>query len=596
SFTEPSFSQNKIVRFEGENEKFLLEISELLSEFGVKINKIYRQKGVINSKGEETRKLALRISAKMDNLINLWSRIGYEYCRERKERSMLAVAYLKKKRQLLQRSKYFIEDAIKMSTQGIRVGKICDLAEAQGLTKTMVKGQLYGKNKSFRISSNFPVFEEFVASNGINNSEFVRDEIESIEEIPYDDYVYDFTMNDTDHNFIANCIVSHNCGMRLITTNLTFDQVKPKLRELVDLFFKTVPTGVGVKGFVRVEKPQFRDVMTDGVKWCVENGYGWEDDIKHSEAYGKIDWADPDKVSDKAVKRGISQLGTLGSGNHYLEIQVAHGQNIFDLETAKAFGIHTPEQVVVMVHCGSRGLGHQIATDYLRVFDGAMKKYGISVRDRELSCAPFSSKEGQDYYKAMACAANMAFANRQVITHRIREGFSKVFQKSAEDLEMNLVWDCCHNIARREKYKVDGKDKWFLVHRKGATKSFGPGHEELPPEYSKHGSPIIIGGSMETGSYLLAGTKKAEEETFASTAHGSGRTMSRTKAKTLVRGDELQKEMNKKGIYVRAVSMPGLAEEAGMAYKNITEVIESVEKAGISRPIVGLKPIGNIKG
>ncbi|MBU0530668.1 MAG: RtcB family protein, partial [Nanoarchaeota archaeon] len=390
--------------------------------------------------------------------------------------------------------------------------------------------------------------------------------------------------------------VSHNCGMRLITTNLTFDQVKPKLRELVDLFFKTVPTGVGVKGFVRVEKPQFRDVMTDGVKWCVENGYGWEDDIKHSEAYGKIDWADPDKVSDKAVKRGISQLGTLGSGNHYLEIQVAHGQNIFDLETAKAFGIHTPEQVVVMVHCGSRGLGHQIATDYLRVFDGAMKKYGISVRDRELSCAPFSSKEGQDYYKAMACAANMAFANRQVITHRIREGFSKVFQKSAEDLEMNLVWDCCHNIARREKYKVDGKDKWFLVHRKGATKSFGPGHEELPPEYSKHGSPIIIGGSMETGSYLLAGTKKAEEETFASTAHGSGRTMSRTKAKTLVRGDELQKEMNKKGIYVRAVSMPGLAEEAGMAYKNITEVIESVEKAGISRPIVGLKPIGNIKG
>lgn len=384
--------------------------------------------------------------------------------------------------------------------------------------------------------------------------------------------------------------------MRLITTNLTFKEVKPKLKELVDTFFRTVPTGVGVKGFVGVSKDEFRDVMRDGVRWCAENGYGWDEDWKHSEAYGKIDWADPEKVSDKAIKRGIDQLGTLGSGNHYLEIQVAHGQNIFDQETAKAFGIHTPEQVVVMVHCGSRGFGHQIATDYLKIFDDAMRKYNITVKDRELSCAPFSSPEGQDYYKAMACAANMAFANRQVITHRIREGFQKIFGQTSEALDMHLVWDCCHNIARREKYKIDGKEKWVVVHRKGATKSFGPGHHELPPEYSKHGSPIIIGGSMETGSYLLAGTKKAEEETFASTAHGSGRTMSRTKAKQMVRGDQLQKDMEKKGIYVRAVSMPGLAEEAGMAYKDVSDVISAVHEAGISRRVVGLKPIGNIKG
>jgi len=387
-----------------------------------------------------------------------------------------------------------------------------------------------------------------------------------------------------------------NCGMRLVTTNMTYDEVKPKLRQLVDHFFKTIPTGVGVKGFVKMNTPQFEDVMVDGIKWCVDNGYGWEEDLKHSEAYGKIDWADPNMISEKAVKRGINQLGTLGSGNHYLEIQVAHGQNIFDEKTAGVFDIHTPEQVVVMVHTGSRGFGHQIATDYLRVFDSAIKKYGIKVNDRELSCAPFSSEEGQNYYKAMACAANMAFANRQVITHRIREGFAHVFGKSAEDLGMNLVWDCCHNIARREKYKIDGKQKTVVVHRKGATKSFGPGHAELPPEYSKYGSPIIIGGSMETGSYLLVGTKKAEEETFASTAHGSGRTMSRTKAKKIIRGDQLQKDMQKKGIYVRAISMPGLAEEAGMAYKNVSEVIDSVHKAGISKKVVGLKPIGNIKG
>ena len=384
--------------------------------------------------------------------------------------------------------------------------------------------------------------------------------------------------------------------MRLVVTNLTFKDVKPRLRELVDTLFRTVPSGVGAEGFVKANNSQFRDIMTQGIKWCVDNGYGWEEDIRHSEAYGKIDWADPSKVSDKAIKRGIRQLGTLGSGNHYLEIQVAHGDMIFDKDTAKRFGIHTPEQVVVMVHCGSRGFGHQIATDYLRIFDEVMRRHNITVKDRELSCAPFSSKEGQDYYGAMACAANMAFANRQVITHRIREGFSKVFGKSAESLEMHQVWDCCHNIARREKYEVDGHEKWVIVHRKGATKSFGPGHPELPPEYKDIGSPIIIGGSMETGSYLLVGTKKAEEETFSSTAHGSGRTMSRTEAKRRVRGDQLQREMEGRGIYVRAVSMPGLAEEAGLAYKNISEVIEAVHKAGISKKVVGLKPIGNIKG
>ncbi|MFH1977737.1 MAG: RtcB family protein [Candidatus Aenigmatarchaeota archaeon] len=595
-FTEPSFSQNKIISLEKKNEEFLLDISEMLSEFGVKINKIHKQEGVINKKGEETGKLAIRISANIDNLINLWSRVGYEYCKERKIRSMLAVAYLKKKRNLLNKTQALIEDAINLYNQGTPMRDICDLAESQGVNGKMIKAQILRRSKSVRAPTNFPKFEEFIREHEIGCSEFVRDRIESIEDIVYDDFVYDFTMNDQDHNFIANCIVSHNCGMRLVTTNMTYDQVKPKLKELVDTFFKTVPTGVGVKGFVKVNEAQFRDVMTDGVRWCSENGYGWDTDWKHSESQGRIDWADPDKVSDRAVKRGISQIGTLGSGNHYLEVQVAHGNNIFDEETAKAFGIHTPDQVVVMVHCGSRGFGHQIATDYLRVFDSAMKKYNITVKDRELSCAPFSSPEGQDYYKAMACAANMAFANRQVITHRIREGFEKVFGKTAEQMDMNLVWDCCHNIARREKHKIDGKQKTVIVHRKGATKSFGPGHEELPPEYKKYGSPIIIGGSMETGSYLLAGTKKAEEETFSSTAHGSGRTMSRTKARKLVHGDKLQKDMEKNGIYVRAVSMPGLAEEAGIAYKDVSEVISSVHEAGISRRLVKLIPCGNIKG
>ena len=387
-----------------------------------------------------------------------------------------------------------------------------------------------------------------------------------------------------------------NCGMRLVTTNLTFKDIQPKIKELVDHLFKTVPSGVGSKGFVNVNKNQFKNLMQDGVKWAVDNGYGWNQDIGRCEAQGKIEWADPSKVSEKSISRGLNQLGTLGSGNHYLEIQVAHPNNIFDNNNAKKLGIKEAEQVVIMFHCGSRGFGHQIATEYLRLFLDNMKKYNIKILDNELSCAPFTSKEGQDYYKAMACAANMAFANRQVILHRIREGFSKIFNDTPENLGLESIWDNCHNIARREKYKIDGKFKWVITHRKGATKSFGPNHEELPNEYKDIGSPIILGGSMQTGSYLLVGTTKAEEETFSSTAHGSGRTMSRTKAKSQFRGEKLQKEMLDKGIYVRAMSMSGLAEEAGLAYKNISEVVDSIHKTGISKKVVGLVPIANVKG
>ena len=279
-----------------------------------------------------------------------------------------------------------------------------------------------------------------------------------------------------------------------------------------------------------------------------------------------------------------------------MEIQVAHAANIIDQEIAKKFGIHTPDQVVIMVHCGSRGFGHQIGTDYLKIFSNAMKKYGIPVLDRELACAPFSSNEGQDYYKAMACAANMAFSNRQVILHRIREGFSKVFGKSAEDLEMHQIYDVAHNIAKVEEHQINGKRKKVVVHRKGSTRAFPPHHKELAKLYQETGQPVIIGGSMETGSYLLVGTEKAMEDTFGTTAHGSGRTMSRRAAKRQVRGEKLQKDMESHGIYVKAASMSGLAEEAGFAYKNINEVIESAKIAGISKPVVRLSPVGNIKG
>ncbi len=387
-----------------------------------------------------------------------------------------------------------------------------------------------------------------------------------------------------------------NCGMRLITTNLTLKEVQPKLKQLMDHLFKVIPAGVGSKGLVKLSKNQFKEVAEQGSKWCVENGYAWEEDIQKTESYGSLEWADFSKVSEKAISRGINQAGTLGSGNHYLEIQSAPESQIFDKTIAKKFNITQPNQVTIMIHCGSRGFGHQIATDYLKVFDSAMKKYNLKVLDRELSCAPFNSKEGQDYFKAMACAANMAFANRQVILHRVREGFQEIFKRSPEDLELNLVYDVAHNIAKVEEHNVNRKRKKVIVHRKGATRAFGPGNKELPKTYQETGQPIILGGSMETGSHVLVGTEKAMNETFGSTAHGSGRTMSRSKAKKQVRGEHLQKQLERKGIYVKAVSMAGLAEEAGIAYKNINDVVETLETAGISKKVVGLTPIGNMKG
>jgi len=387
-----------------------------------------------------------------------------------------------------------------------------------------------------------------------------------------------------------------NCGMRLVTTNLTLKDVQPKLKSLVDLLFKRVPSGVGGKGFVDVNKKQFTGVMTEGAGWCVKNNYGWEEDLERIEESGRIKQADPSKVSEKAVNRGINQLGTLGSGNHYLEVQFAAAANIFDEKAAKRCGIHTPDQIVFMVHCGSRGFGHQIGTDYLKLFLEVMPKYNIKILDQELSCAPFLSQEGQDYYGAMACAANMAFANRQVILHRIRECFSQIFHQTPEALGMHLVYDVAHNIAKLEKHKIGNKMKELIVHRKGATRCFGPGREEVAPLYRDIGQPVIVGGSMETGSYLCMGTEKAMEETFGTTMHGSGRTMSRAQAKREVRGEQLQKDMERRGIYVHSASMSGLAEEAGIAYKDISEVVHTMELAGVSRKVAALRPIGNIKG
>jgi tRNA-splicing ligase RtcB len=387
-----------------------------------------------------------------------------------------------------------------------------------------------------------------------------------------------------------------NCGMRVLRTNLTEAEVRPKLTELVDALFAAVPSGVGSKGFVRLSADEFGEVMRDGARWCLRRGYAWPEDLDATEGGGCLPGADPEQVSERAVARGRGQLGTLGSGNHYLEVQVVPSGGIHDPRVAKAFGIERPGQILVMLHCGSRGFGHQIGTDYLRRFDQAMRGYGIKVRDRELACAPFRSPEGQAYFGAMTAAANAAFANRQVMTHRVREVMGRVFGKDPRDLGLGVIYDVCHNTAKLERHTVDGESLQLVVHRKGATRSFGPGAPDVPAAYREVGQPVIIGGSMETGSALLVGTAHAMTETFGSTAHGAGRTMSRAQARRKVWGEALIEQMRERGIVVRAASKSGVAEEAGFAYKDLGEVVDVVDRLDISRKVVSLIPIGNIKG
>jgi tRNA-splicing ligase RtcB len=387
-----------------------------------------------------------------------------------------------------------------------------------------------------------------------------------------------------------------NCGMRLVKTDLSFEEVKPHLRNLVDRLAQRIPAGVGGTGSLKISKDEFRDLVEQGARWCLRRNIALQKDLDRTEEGGCMRGADSSTVSERAVERGYKQVGTLGSGNHYLEIQVVRPEQVFDRETAARFGFTIPNQVVIMFHCGSRGFGHQVASDSVKHFvENMQRRYDLQVPDRELACAPFRSKDGQHYFAAMKCAVNMAFANRQVILHRIREVFSDAFHRSPEDLGMEQIYDVCHNTAKLEQHGVHGRKREVLIHRKGATRALGPGHRELPSEYRDSGQPVIIGGSMETGSYLLVGSDGGSE-TFHTTAHGSGRKLSRRSAKKQFDGRKLQREMEHRGVYIRTSSFAGLAEEAGAAYKDIDEVIEATEVAGISRKVIRFVPVGNVKG
>jgi tRNA-splicing ligase RtcB len=384
-----------------------------------------------------------------------------------------------------------------------------------------------------------------------------------------------------------------NCGVRLMRSNLFYRDVQPHLRTLVDELFRQVPTGVGKSGRFHFKTRELKQLLSEGPRCLVARGWATERDIDYTEAHGRLDGADPDLVSDRALARGEEQCGTLGSGNHFLEVQVV--DHVFDEECARVMGLEK-DMVCVMIHSGSRGLGYQVCDDALHMLRKAPEKYGISLPDRQLACAPVNSPEGQHYIAAMRAAANFAWCNRQLLMHQAREVFERVFGRSWQQLQMNLVYDVCHNIAKFEEHEVEGRKKKVWVHRKGATRAYPPGHPEVPSMYQKIGQPVIIPGDMGRASWVLAGREGSMARTFGTTCHGAGRALSRTAAVKDAAGRRIDKELEARGVIARAQSRKGLAEEQPRAYKDVDLVVEVVHQAGLSAKVARLRPIGVIKG
>ncbi|HEU4758346.1 MAG TPA: RtcB family protein [Dehalococcoidia bacterium] len=386
-----------------------------------------------------------------------------------------------------------------------------------------------------------------------------------------------------------------NCGTRVLRTDLMEDEVRARLKDVVDQLFRDIPAGIGGHGLVRVGAKEMDEVLVKGARWAVEQGYGWPEDAECIEGGGALAGANPDKVSKRAKERGGPQLGTLGSGNHFLEVQVV--DEVFDAEAAAAMGITGPGQVLVFIHSGSRGLGHQTCTDYLDVMEEAAERYDIHLPDKQLACAPIGSKEGRDYLGGMTAAANFAFCNRQLIAHWTRQAFQRVFGRDARDgLGMHVIYDVAHNIAKIERHHLNGREVTVCVHRKGATRAFPPGHPDIPARYQKTGQPVLVPGDMGRYSYIATGTEQAMAETWGSTCHGAGRVQSRHAAKRMLQGVDIARRLGERGIYVRAQNRGLLAEEASEAYKDVAQVVDVLDAAGIARKVCRMRPMGVVKG
>jgi len=582
-FDCPVFSQNKNEGLLDNGREFCIQLMTMLAEFGIETDKITDRKEHFNKQGKTVR-IRLQISSRESNLLKLWSNIGFSYNKKRDFLSQISILYLNKKKEMTKIRSKIAQKTKDLKIKGLSVKEVQRILATEYANNRFIERHYYEKAGQ-RIPLDFISFSEYVKKLKIEHSKYglFFDKIKSIRTEEFNGEVYDFNVDET-HNFIANGIVVSNCGVRLLKTNFTEKDVLDKRKELLNGFFAEVPAGVGKGGKTRVTRDILSEVLVNGSEWAVKNGYGIKDDLQRTEEYGKMPKADPNAVSDRAFKRGMPQLGTLGAGNHFLEIQKV--DKIYDKEIAEKFGV-SEGQINVMIHCGSRGLGHQVASDYIRSMEN---KYGFAdLPDRELINAPINSDLGQDYLNAMAGAINFAFVNRQMIAHWTRGVFEKVMGTSDG---MDQVYDVCHNLAKIEMH--DGKK--LCIHRKGATRSFGPGREEIPEVYRSVGQPVLIPGSMGTASYVLVGTKKAEELTFGSTAHGAGRVMSRHEAIRTFRGEQVRDDLAKKGIMIKGASMKGIAEETYQAYKDVDEVVRVSHETGIGKLVYRVVPVAVMKG
>jgi tRNA-splicing ligase RtcB len=583
---QPTLGMNKKPECVAGGKHFLERLSRWLARFGVETQSILLESLPSIGDGSGSQRLRLILTTKIESQLNLYSRIGYEYNRKRSGLAALAVQYLKHKRNRLEQR--MVGHERKRALVAVQVGSETfeDTSDSPAALETFMP----------RVGKGFPTFAEFCAAHraGAEDSGMVWERVAAVEPVDdYDGLVYDFTVNHPDHNFIANGFVVSNCGVRLVRSNLFYREVKPHLRTLVEELFRNVPTGVGRSGRYKFDKKELHNLLSQGSRYLTGRGLATHGDIEHTEAEGRLDGADPDAVSDHALNRGADQCGTLGSGNHFLEVQVV--DHVFDEEAARVMGLEK-DMICVMIHSGSRGLGYQVCDDALAMLRKAPQKYGIDLPDRQLACAPVESPEGQRYIKAMRAAANFAWCNRQLLMQQAREVFALVFGRSWQELQMNLVYDVCHNIAKFEEHTVNGKRKRVWVHRKGATRAFPPDHPEIPAVYRKIGQPVIIPGDMGRASWVLIGQAGSMERTFGTTCHGAGRAMSRTASVKEAAGRRIDKELEARGIIARAQSRKGLAEEQPKAYKDVDDVVEVVDQAGLSKKVARMRPIGVIKG
>ena len=586
----PEVSQNRTGETTAAGRAFLSDLGDFFADVGIETNTV-EESGTDSSSRQNVRRLRFGVESDTDNLRRFFSTVGYRYNRAKQRKALKAVQYLKTKERETRRREATASEARALADGG---ESAADLKGEFEITDLLVERSPWsGRSGRPRPGDDFPGFEEFCAAYSVGDDMTVETEIVSISEVG-EKPVYDIGVEHDAHNFLADEFVVSNCGVRMLKTNLTYEDLQGREEELVDKLFANIPSGLGGGGIHEGTADDVEAILKRGMDWALEQDYAVEADLAHCEDEGYRPDADASTVSKKAKDRGRNQIGSLGSGNHFLEVQRV--TDIYREDVAAEFGL-TEDQIVVLIHCGSRGLGHQVCTDYLREIEQTHQGLLEQLPDKELAAAPAGSQLAEDYYGAMCAAINFAWVNRQLIMHRTRRVFEQVFGRSWAELEMDLLYDVAHNIAKKEVHTVDGEDRELYVHRKGATRAFPAGRPELPPAYRNVGQPIIIPGSMGAGSYVLRGGENSLSETFGSTAHGAGRLMSRTQAKQEYWGEDVQDDLREQEhIYVKAQSGATVAEEAPGVYKDVDEVVRVSDTLGIGDRVARTFPVCNIKG